>query len=578
MSKAPMIGIDLGTCNSKIAVYQNGKVELIPSDIGENSLPSYIAFTGNKKLFGTSARNQMKNNPNNTLFNIKRLISLKFNQKELNEQIKFFPFKVSQDNHTQKLQIELTNNKKLFIEEILALELQKIRQIASNYTKKEIKCAVVGVPNCFFLEQRELIKDAGKIAGFDFIKVVGEPILASFVYELNEPQNKDKKEENIFIFDLGGGYLKTTLMNLEDGLLEVKSVNDLPNIGGEDFDNRLIEYCSNEFKRINNIDLMNNPKALIRLRKECEKAKKNLSSSKKYVIEIEEIINGIDLNIEITRDKFEELCDDLFQKIIPVIEQLLKEGEIKKEQVDEIFLIGGSSRIPKIQTMIKDFFNGKQINKTLNQDEAIACGAAIQGEIMTNVKDENLEKIILLDIIPFSLGIENEKGEMEVIVKKNSTVPCKKTIMFPTYEDNQKEIIIKLYEGENKLTNDNNLIGLIKLGDLPPKQKGQIDIEITLDIDALYNINLEVLEKTSGKKNKMWINYNNYRLDENYMKKLISDYQKENENEKKILNIESKIEEIFDWIKNNKNASNDDIDIKKEELINNIENQIKGDI
>jgi len=411
--------------------------------------------------------------------------------------MKFYPFKITQEHSTQKLQIELTNNKKLFIEEILALELQKIRQIASNYLKKEIKCAVISVPNCFFLEQRQLIKDSATIAGFDFIKVIGEPILASHVYELNKPQNINKKELNIFIFDLGGGFLKTALMNLEDGLLEVKSVNDLANIGGEDFDNKLIEYCSNEFKRINNIDIMNNPKALIRLKKECEKAKKILSSSKKYVIEIDEIINGIDLNIEIIRDKFEELCDDLFQKIIPIIEQLLKEGKIKKEQVDEIFLIGGSSRIPKIQSMIKDFFNGKQINMTLNADEAIVCGAAIQGAISNNVIDEKLDKIILLDLIPFSLGIEKEKGEMEVVVQKNSTIPCKKTINFPTYEDNQKEIIIKLYEGENKFVKDNNLIGTIKLEDLPPKPKGQIDIEITLGIDALFIINLDVLEKTS---------------------------------------------------------------------------------
>jgi len=574
MSKAPWIGIDLGTSKICVSVYRNGKLEIIPSDLGEQSTPSYITFTNSKTFIGSSAKNQMKKNPNNSLFDLKRLIGHDFKMEELDKMKKYFPFELFVDYQTKKIQIEIEYNnnikKKYFIEELLAYELQKIRLSASIYLGNEVKNVVIGVPNSFNLEQREIIKDAAKISGFDFIEDVDESTLASFLIALNDP-TKNKGETNNIIIDLGGGFFSISAITIEEGLFEVKASKGLSNLGGEDFDNRLIEYCATEFQKKNYIEVLKNPKALIRLKKECENAKKNLSSSQKTVIEVNEIINGKDLYIEITRDKFEQLCNDLFEKLIPALDELLKDAMLTKEKLNDIYLIGGSSRIPKIQTILAEYFKGKQLNKSLNPDESVSFGASIQSAIRSNIIDEKIEYLILLNVSPISLGMEIPGGEMNVIIPRNSTVPCKKTILVPTFEKNQTSMVIKIFEGENKLTKDNNLLGILNFDGIPKKGKGEVNLEITLDIDALFIIRLDVREKSINKNMNMVLTYDNYRLDKNYMNSLIFEYKKEFERNLDNSKIKSKIEEIFNWIIEHRDASNDDINSKKEELISLIE-------
>ena len=574
MSKAPWIGIDLGTTKICVSVYRNGKLEIIPSDLGEQSTPSYITFTNTKTFIGSSAKNQMKKNPNNSLFDLKRLIGHDFKMEELDKMKKYFPFELFVDYQTKKIQIEIEYNnnikKRYFIEELLAYELQKIRLSASIYLGNEVKNVVIGVPNSFNLEQREIIKDAAKISGFDFIEDVDESTLASFLIALNDP-TKNKGETNNIIIDLGGGFFSISAITIEEGLFEVKASKGLSNLGGEDFDNRLIEYCATEFQKKNYIEVLKNPKALIRLKKECENAKKNLSSSQKTVIEVNEIINGKDLYIEITRDKFEQLCNDLFEKLIPALDELLKDAKLTKEKLNDIYLIGGSSRIPKIQTILAEYFKGKQLNKSLNPDESVSFGASIQSAIRSNIIDEKIEYLILLNVSPISLGMEIPGGEMNVIIPRNSTVPCKKTILVPTFEKNQTSMVIKIFEGENKLTKDNNLLGILNFDGIPKKGKGEVNLEITLDIDALFIIRLDVREKSINKNMNMVLTYDNYRLDKNYMNSLIFEYKKEFERNLDNSKIKSKIEEIFNWIIEHRDASNDDINSKKDELINLVE-------
>ena len=389
-------------------------------------------------------------------------------------------------------------------------------------------------------------------------------------YDLNK-NDKNNKEENILVFDLGAGFFSASVLSLEEGLFEVKAQTGI-NLGGEDFDNKLIEYCAKEFKNKTAKDIMQNPKALMRLRSECENVKKILSSATKTNIELDNLMNGEDLNIEITREKFEELCNDLFNKIVPCLEKLLKEAQMKKEQINEFLLIGGSTRIPKIQSILKEFFNGKQLNKSLNPEESVSYGAAIQGAICTNYKDEYVEKLILLNVSPISLGFETEGGIMSVVIPRNSTIPCKKTINVKTTEDNQKSFLLKVFEGEKQLTKDNRLIGRIKLDGLPQKKKGEVEIEITFDVDGRLILAITLVEKSTGISANAVINYELDRLDEDIRKKLIFKYQNEYQKNAKEIAIKDKAEEIFGWIKNNRNASNDEINNKKDELIDFIKN------